>query len=125
MILRAQPSDDGLTKGEEASTHRTATAIRIKGAPPKLDGILDDNVWDTAPLHENFMQSEPEEGAPPTERTTFQIAYNDEALYIAVMCYDTGLNRPEATTILGAAKIVGRTHGNTSFGIMEAITAPE
>lgn len=35
------------------------------------------------------------------------------------------LSRPEATTILGAAKIVGRTQGGTSFGIMEAVTAPE
>lgn len=35
------------------------------------------------------------------------------------------LDRPEATTILGAAKIVGRTQGGTSFGIMEAVTAPE
>ena len=37
----------------------------------------------------------------------------------------TELSRPEATTILGATKIVGRTNSNTSFGIMEAITAPE
>ena len=35
------------------------------------------------------------------------------------------LSRPEATTILGAAKIIGRTNSNTSFGIMEAVTAPE
>ncbi|RKU13793.1 hypothetical protein C6503_15510, partial [Candidatus Poribacteria bacterium] len=35
------------------------------------------------------------------------------------------LRRPEATTILGAAKIVGKTQGNTHFGIMEAVTAPE
>lgn len=35
------------------------------------------------------------------------------------------LSRPESTTILGAAKIVGRTQGGTSFGIMEAVTAPE
>ena len=31
------------------------------------------------------------------------------------------LSRPEATTILGAAKIVARTQGGTSFGIMEAV----
>ena len=37
----------------------------------------------------------------------------------------TELSRPEATTILGAAKIVGKTRGNTHFGVMEAVTAPE
>ena len=36
----------------------------------------------------------------------------------------TELSRPESTTILGAAKIVGRTEAGTSFGIMEAVTAP-
>lgn len=35
------------------------------------------------------------------------------------------LSRPEATTILGAAKIAGRTQSKTSFGIMEAVTSPE
>ena len=37
----------------------------------------------------------------------------------------TELSRPESTTILGAAKIVGITQGNTHFGIMEAVTAVE
>ena len=73
---------------ETESLHRTATAIRIDGAPPQLDGALDDGIWKTAPLHEGFMQQDPDEGEPSTERTTFQIAYDDEAIYFAVMCYD-------------------------------------
>ena len=45
---------------------------------------------------------------------------------ISIFPHDaTELSRPEATTILGAAKIVGRTEGGTSFGIMEAVTSPE
>jgi len=35
------------------------------------------------------------------------------------------LDRPEATTILGALKLTGKTEGKTSFGILEAVTAPE
>jgi len=75
------------TKTESA--HRTATAVRINGAPPKLDGVLNDDIWKTAPLHEGFRQRDPDEGKPATERTTFQIAYDDEALYFAIMCYDS------------------------------------
>ena len=37
----------------------------------------------------------------------------------------TERSRPEATAILGAVKIVGKTQGNTHFGIMEAVTTPE
>ena len=73
---------------ETESAHRVATAIRIKGAPPKLDGVLDDDIWKTAPLHEGFRQRDPDEGKPATERTTCQIAYYDEAIYFGIMCYD-------------------------------------
>ena len=74
---------------ETDSTHRVATAVRIKGAPPQLDGVLDDAVWRTAPLHEGFCQRDPDEGEPASERTTFQVAYDNEAIYFAVMCYDS------------------------------------
>ena len=74
---------------ETESAHRTATAIQIKGSPPQLDGILDDDIWQTAPLHEGFRQRDPDEGEPVSERTTFQIAYDDEAIYFGVMCYDS------------------------------------
>ena len=74
---------------EEEVAHRTATAIRIKGAPPKLDGVLDDDIWKDAPFHGDFQQHDPDEGEPASERTTFQVAYDDEALYFGIMCYDS------------------------------------
>ena len=74
---------------ETESFHRTATAIRIDGAPPQLDGVLDDDIWKTAPLHEGFRQRDPDEGKPASERTTFQVAYDDEAIYFGIMCYDS------------------------------------
>ena len=77
---------------ETESAHRVATAVRIKGAPPQLDGVLDDSIWKTAPLHEGFRQRDPDEGEPASQRTTFQIAYDDEAVYFGIMCYD---NEPD------------------------------
>ncbi len=74
---------------ETESAHRIAKAIRIKGTPPRLDGVLDDEIWKTAPLHEGFRQQDPDEGEPATERTTFQVAYDDEVLYFGIMCYDS------------------------------------
>ena len=78
-----------LAEDEKASAHRTAIAIRIIGAPPKLDGTLDDDIWETAPLHDGFHQRDPDEGKPASERTTFQVVYDNEALYFGVMCYDS------------------------------------
>jgi len=88
LFLSMQLPDALLAETKTESPHRTATAVRINSAPPQLDGVLDDDIWKTAPLHEGFMQQDPDEGKPSTERTTFQIAYDDEAIYFAVMCYD-------------------------------------
>ena len=74
---------------ETESLHRTATAVRVSGTPPQVDGVLDDEIWKTAPLHEGFRQRDPDEGKPASERTTFQVAYDDEALYFGIMCYDS------------------------------------
>lgn len=58
---------------ETESVHRTAKAVRIKGRPPQLDGVLDDDIWKTAPLHGGFRQRDPNEGESATERTTFTV----------------------------------------------------
>jgi len=67
---------------------RKATAIRANPSSPSIDGLLDDAVWQRAPVHEGFLQRDPDEGQPATERTTFQIVYDEEALYVGVRCYD-------------------------------------
>lgn len=75
------------------STHgapvKSIRAIRVSPTAPKIDGVLDDEVWQQAPIASGFYQRDPEEGIPASEETAFQIAYDDEALYIAIMCYDT------------------------------------
>lgn len=67
---------------------RTAKAMRINPRQPRIDGILDDEIWTHAPVYGELLQNEPDEGQPATEKTEFQIAYDDEALYVGIMCYD-------------------------------------
>ena len=86
LILSASSSP---AKYGGPSGHRTATTIRIDGTPPKLDGVLDDEVWKKAPTHDGFLQREPLEGKPSSERTTFKVIYDDEAIYFGIMCYDS------------------------------------
>ena len=87
FILQLRSAGQAETETDPA--HRVATAIRIKGTPPQLDGVLNDEVWKTAPLNEGFRQRDPDEGEPVSQRTTFQVAYDNEAVYFAVMCYDS------------------------------------
>ena len=64
VFLALQPSSVAQAETETESAHRIATAIRITNTPPQLDGILDDDIWQTAPLHEGFRQRDPDEGEP-------------------------------------------------------------
>ena len=40
FFLSFQVSDNVLAEDEDVAAHRTATAMRITGAPPRLDGVL-------------------------------------------------------------------------------------
>ena len=67
---------------------RTAQAIRIEH-PPKLDGTLGDPAWQMASPITNFLQREPFEGQPPTEKTEVRILYDRHSVYFGVLCFDS------------------------------------
>src|SRR5688572_17152539 len=49
---------------------------------PRIDGRLDDEAWAAAQPVSTFLQSNPKEGEPGTERTEVRILYDDAAIYI-------------------------------------------
>jgi hypothetical protein len=67
--------------------------------PPVIDGRPDDPVWQTAPLIDGFIQHEPFDGRPATERTEVRILYDKDAVYVGAWLYDSdpsGIVRGEA-----------------------------
>ena len=60
---------------------------------PKIDGIIDNPLWNMGAVVEDFTQFEPVEGAPPSEKTKAYFGYDTDHLYIALRCYDSN---PEA-----------------------------
>lgn len=65
----------------------TGKAIRV-AAPPKVDGVLDDDVWRDAPEIGDLRQKEPHAGQPASERTIIKLVYTSDALYIGIKCYE-------------------------------------
>ena len=57
--------------------------------PVRMDGRLDDAAWQKAEVIDNLIQREPDEGKPITETTEIRILYDDEYLYIGVVCNDS------------------------------------
>ena len=69
------------------------------GQPPLIDGLLDDGVWEDAPLITGFRQKEPVEGQPASERTRVRIVYDDATLYIGVEALDLNPSQILATEL--------------------------
>ncbi|MBT8488096.1 MAG: carbohydrate binding family 9 domain-containing protein [Gemmatimonadetes bacterium] len=81
---------------QESWEEYRVNAIRT-AVPPTLDGILEEGVWERAERLENFVQQEPDEGAPSSERTVVYLLYDAENLYVGVRAWDTSARGVNAT----------------------------
>ena len=70
------------------------TAIRIADSlPVVIDGRLDEEAWRMAVPATDFMQMDPLNGEPATERTEVRIVYDQKTFYMGVHCLDNEPNR--------------------------------
>jgi hypothetical protein len=67
---------------------RIYRTVRLEGAPPAIDGRLDDEAWKQGEWAGDFTQQIPTEGAPPSQPTELKILYDDEHVYMAMRAYD-------------------------------------
>ena len=63
--------------------------------PPSIDGRLDDAVWSDAARVTDFVQRQPLDGAPATEKTEIYIAYDSSTIYLGFYAHyeDPGIMR--------------------------------
>ena len=66
---------------------------------PKLDGTLNDPLWQLAAPITDFRQREPDEGQPATEKAEVRILYTRHAVYFGIHCYDSEASRIVATEL--------------------------
>ncbi len=59
---------------------------------PKVDGKLDDAAWQNAAWVSEFVQREPQQGQPASERTEVAFFYDDDALYIGARMHSSDPN---------------------------------
>ena len=52
----------------------------------EFDGLINEAFWNSIEPATNFIQQNPDEGAPSTERTEVRIAYDDANLYFGIIC---------------------------------------
>ena len=61
-------------------------SVSRAATPPRIDGRVDE-VWQAADSIDDFVQSWPDEGAAPTERTVVRVLQDDGNLYVLFRCY--------------------------------------
>jgi hypothetical protein len=72
------------------TARRVVSAARIPdGASIRLDGALDEAVWASAAPVSDFLQRDPDNGAPATERTDVRLLYDATRLIIGARLHDT------------------------------------
>ena len=68
--------------GERPSVVATRTSERVR-----IDGVLDEGAWSSAPVIDQFVQWEPVTGQPASDRTEVRVLYDTGHLYIGVKAF--------------------------------------
>jgi hypothetical protein len=73
---------------------RTVQALRLGEADlVRVDGLPDEAVWERAQAATGFLQRDPNNGDPATERTEVRLVYDADRLILSVICYDSEPDR--------------------------------
>ena len=85
----------------EIRAQGTIEAVQFK-SPPQIDGLLNEEIWETMKPITDFVQREPNTGQEFTEQTEVFIGYDRDNLYIGFRCFGD----PESITAKELARDV-------------------
>ncbi len=89
----------------------TVRAVRVE-SPLRIDGRLEEEVYRTVDPISDFIQQEPDEGQPATEKTEAWILFDDVHLYICARNWDS---HPEREIANELRRDNGNILGNENF----------
>ena len=92
----------------------TVRAFRVL-EPMDIDGVLDEAAYETNPWISDFIQSVPDEGAEPTERTEAWLGFDDSNVYVSARVWDSA---PESEWVANEmVRDAQAIRGNDNFGV--------
>ena len=72
----------------DSAGRATVRAVRIE-SPLEIDGRLDEPVYEDERSISGFIQNEPREGDPASEKTDVWIFYDHDTFYVVARCWET------------------------------------
>jgi len=87
ILLNTWPAT---AQGSSDGSPATITAVRIpSGEAIRVDGVLDEDIWSLASPAGDFVQRDPNNGAPATERTEVRLLYDADRLIVGARLHDS------------------------------------
>ena len=90
LVFNSYSSQD-LKKKDEYSIQDKKKIIYVTkiNSSLKIDGLLDEPEWAQCTPSEGFVQQEPIDNSPSSERTVVRVIMNGENIYFGITCYDS------------------------------------
>ena len=99
----------------DAQGNATVRATRLT-SPLKVDGRVDEAVYQQVRAISGTIQNIPQAGKPSTEKTDVWLLFDDAAFYVTARCWDTG--GPGALVANEMRRDNGQITNNDSFGVI-------
>ena len=93
MPMRLHAQIGGETSTTTGQARKQCTTHRVSSDAIHMDGIIDEAEWNNVEWAGDFIQYQPDEGAPPYQQTQFKILHDDKYLYFAGRAFDS---RPDS-----------------------------
>jgi hypothetical protein len=95
LLAALVPAMDGQAVASEGSQSGQAPGPIpvLAGEAIVIDGRLDERTWEQAAAIGTFLQREPAEGQPPSHGTEARVAFDADALYVAIRAFDSEPDR--------------------------------
>lgn len=97
-VAQAAHAQEGSIVSREAPDKVTVRAFRA-ATPLRIDGRLDEEIYRTIAPISDFIQQEPDEGQPATEKTEAWILFDEVNLYICARNWDSHPEREVANEL--------------------------
>lgn len=89
LLLIAGFASHVLSQTERIRKTPTLKALNIGEEQISVDGRLDEPRWQNADVGTNFIQRDPQDGSPASERTEIRALLNSDALFVGIRALDS------------------------------------
>lgn len=78
-----------VASGQTDSTSKKVIQAVYIETVPKIDGVLDEAVWQSAPVATDFIENTPNPGRIASQKTEAMVLYTTEGIYVGAKLYDS------------------------------------